>query len=296
MTEEAAGTGNTGVYKDSTSNANHGDDDVSATGQTGQINGGQEFDGTDDQVNFGSGASLNIRNAITMSAWVDMSSRPTKDDWFNLLGKESFPYHFYLYGRDTNLTTLGAYFELDTGNADLWDVTSIDIDPANGWAHVAVTLDGTDIKFYVNGALDHTENEPGIIDDSTGIDLVFTDDESLWFAGSVDEIRISDTALSADWIEAEVCTAGGVVGGTGPPEYPAVTAAVAEIAPNAVGVRQHGQCVYIRHPAHHRRQRHRPQPGGDHRPGRLRQPFCDRRIGGRIRADRRRKLPDRRGR
>ena len=96
MKEEAAGIGNTDVYKDSTANANHGDDDVSDTGQSGKIGGGQGFDGTDDQVNFGSGASLNIRNAITMSAWVKLSARPAKDDWFNLHSKGDAKYQMYL--------------------------------------------------------------------------------------------------------------------------------------------------------------------------------------------------------
>ena len=50
LKEELAGVGNVDLYKDSTANANHGDDNVSAAGQGGQIDGGQAFDGVDDLV------------------------------------------------------------------------------------------------------------------------------------------------------------------------------------------------------------------------------------------------------
>ena len=41
LDEEQVGVSNPAVYQDSTANINHGDDEVSASGQTGQVNGGQ---------------------------------------------------------------------------------------------------------------------------------------------------------------------------------------------------------------------------------------------------------------
>ena len=46
--EDQVGVGNVGVYRDSTANANDGDDEVSDTGKSGQIGQGQEFDDVDD--------------------------------------------------------------------------------------------------------------------------------------------------------------------------------------------------------------------------------------------------------
>jgi hypothetical protein len=43
LSEEVPGTGTLDLYEDSTSNANHADDGVDATGEDGQIDGGQEF-------------------------------------------------------------------------------------------------------------------------------------------------------------------------------------------------------------------------------------------------------------
>ena len=50
MDEEAASTTTADLYQDSTSNAHHADDKIDATGQTGQVNGGQQLDGADDRA------------------------------------------------------------------------------------------------------------------------------------------------------------------------------------------------------------------------------------------------------
>ena len=187
---------------DSSGNGNHGTLVNMADGDwvAGQIGNALDFDGGNDYVDCGNDDSLNITHEITMSAWINMSARPATNKWFNLHNKGDFGYAMYIQGADTALTTLGAYFDLDTGVKDLWNLTSIDIDPANGWAHVAVTFDNTDVKFYVNGVLDHTENEPGTINDNAGLDLIFVNGESEWFEGSVDDVRVYNRALS----EAEV--------------------------------------------------------------------------------------------
>ncbi len=69
LDEDQSGTGTPDVYKDSTaSDGNHGDDYVSATGQEGQINGGQEFDGSDDYVQTSS-SELKTADEFTISIW-----------------------------------------------------------------------------------------------------------------------------------------------------------------------------------------------------------------------------------
>ena len=72
-------TGGADAIKDSTSNANDGTDSGSPNlDATGQIDGADAFDGTDDYVSCGNDASLNITDTITISAWVKLSelSRP----------------------------------------------------------------------------------------------------------------------------------------------------------------------------------------------------------------------------
>jgi hypothetical protein len=201
---EAAGTGTQAVYRDSTSNANHGDDMVSATGQLGQLAGGQDFDGVDDYIDCGAGASLNIKQKLTLSAWIRTSDRPSKGSWHMVMTTAKTKYQMFVYGTSNTTTTLGGYFELDTGNVDIWNGPIIDIAPAT-WTHAAITFDGKGVRFYVNGELDHTENVNGAIKDSSleRFFLGYKDDvktKGLYWKGRMDEVRVSDTRRSDDWI------------------------------------------------------------------------------------------------
>lgn len=77
LSEEQAGTGNTGLYTDATGNANDADDQVSATGQDAVAKEGQEFDGTDDYINIPQSASLNISGDASMSGWFKLDGNFT---------------------------------------------------------------------------------------------------------------------------------------------------------------------------------------------------------------------------
>ena len=83
MSEEAGGTGTADLYQDSTSNSSHGDDNVDATGQTGQIDGGQQFDGVDDHAlvpdpaeswEFSEGGLDGGTSDFSISAWVRLDA------------------------------------------------------------------------------------------------------------------------------------------------------------------------------------------------------------------------------
>ncbi len=163
---------------------------------TGQVDGALEFDGADDNIDCGNDDSLNITDEITLSAWINMVQRPDRDNWYTITWKEN-AYSMYLYGTDSTVTTLGADFWLDTGRADIWSGPDIDI-PPNDWAHVAVTFDGTEFKFYVNGEHDYTEDEPGTIEIST-INFLFNEAGSI-FKGLMDDVRVYNYALSGEEI------------------------------------------------------------------------------------------------
>ncbi|MGA1867666.1 MAG: DUF2341 domain-containing protein [bacterium] len=210
LAEDQSGTGAGGLYQDSTSNDNDGTDDVSATGQDGQIDGGQEFDASDDGIYCGTGDSLNITQQITVSAWVNIAARPAKDKWYTFVTRNNSSariYTPYIYGLDASTTTLGSEFFIGGAKKDLWH-GAIDI-PPNEWAYVVVTFDGTYVKHYVNTVLDNdnTTNAPGTIDDSTGMDFViggkcYTESFG-WFNGFLDEIRVSSIARSVSWMATE---------------------------------------------------------------------------------------------
>jgi hypothetical protein len=109
------------------------------------------------------------------------------------------------------------------------------------WHHVAVTRSGVDYTFYIDGIERGTGTMTGSFNNNLDPVVIGDDGEpGSAIGGNLDELRLSSASRSAEWIQAEVCTAGGVVGGTGSPQYPAVTSAVAEITPNAVAASSTG--------------------------------------------------------
>ncbi|TKJ37662.1 MAG: hypothetical protein CEE38_06210 [Planctomycetes bacterium B3_Pla] len=184
------GSGNT-VY-DSGTSGNDGTFEGDPQWVAGYYGGALEFDGTDDNIDCGNDDSFNITDEITLSAWINMARRPNVDNWYTIPWKEN-AYSMYLYGADNTVTTLSADFWLDTGRADIWDGPDIDI-PPNDWTHIAVTFNGTDFEFYVNGEHDYTQNAPGTIEISA-INFLFTQAGSN-FAGLIDDVRLYNRALT----------------------------------------------------------------------------------------------------
>ena len=188
------GSGNT-VYDSSTS-GNDGTFEGDPQWVAGYYGAALAFDGTDDNIDCGNDPSLNITDEITLSAWINMAQRPAVDGWYTIQWKEG-AYSMYLYGTGNTVTTLAADFWLSTGRADIWNGPDIDI-PTNDWTHIAVTFNGTDFEFYVNGEHDHTQNQPGTIEISA-INFLFTQN-GYNFVGLIDDVRTYNRALTQDEI------------------------------------------------------------------------------------------------
>ena len=199
--EDVVDEQSTATHTESTSNPNDGTQggNVEATGQIGY---GQSFDGADDIINAGNDGSLDVSTAVTLEAWINMNDDPGKNKWYDVMGIDG-KMSLYLGGDSNNKTELNAQFFIDGTEEDQWKVGNVDIDPG-GWNHIAVTFDGIDIKGYVNGALDWTQNVPGTIDSSTNDFLIgdWKNPTNKPMDGIIDEARVSNTDRSLEWIEA----------------------------------------------------------------------------------------------
>ncbi|NIS83177.1 MAG: hypothetical protein GTO14_23915, partial [Anaerolineales bacterium] len=220
LKEEAAGTGTADLYKDSTSNANHGDDNVSATGQEGQIAGGQQFDGTVDRVlvpdpgdpwEFADGGLDAGTSDFTITAWVLLDPSPP-DDYPTIVSKGG--------GSDTNA---GYWFDYHNSTGELDNRFSngttrviFNSNPSLGlndgqWHHVAMVLNrepsGDTATFYVDGGPAGSEAINTIAGTSVSGDEDFAFGARAagtrpW-KGNLDEVRISNFVRSACWIQTE---------------------------------------------------------------------------------------------
>ena len=210
LKEDQAGIGNPNLYQDSTSNPNDGDDQISATGQGGQVSAGQEFDGTDDYVDAGTDASLDMGSGdFSLSA----SFQTTTTTGSIIAGKG---------GDSTGGIRYVLRFHADGGvsviiddNVNKGDLSSAVIGYNDGaWHHLAGVRDGTNLRLYVDGTED--TNSPldisvpaiGSLDSPRVFSIGSIIDEptviqSRFFDGLIDEVRVSNVVRPAGWIGTE---------------------------------------------------------------------------------------------
>ncbi|MFC1981115.1 DUF2341 domain-containing protein [Chloroflexota bacterium] len=193
--EEAAG--GTNAILDSTSNANHGSDNGTPTfGASGNISNAIYFDGIDDFINFGTAASLDFTDNITIEAWVSNNSVPTRNPAVSKGCYVSAADSKYILFYSSESDCLIHWIVRHDGNKK--EVTNAEVG-ANQWHHLVGVYDDGSMELFVNGSTVGTE---------TGADLQSTAAYPLlvgkwstsFFKGLIDEVRISDKARSSDFI------------------------------------------------------------------------------------------------
>jgi prepilin-type N-terminal cleavage/methylation domain-containing protein len=154
------------------------------------------FDGVNDYLDCGSGSSLNINNAITVSAWVN---RGTLTAWDAVVMKTTSGAWNDGYG----LSTFGA----SDGKAHFW-VTMYSsnyatIDWPAGWHHLAGTFNGSTVRIFLDGVEGTPDSYSGAITSSSGHLLIgaYTTGGGSYFNGLIDEVRIYSAALTASEIQ-----------------------------------------------------------------------------------------------
>ncbi len=190
--------------QDATTHEQHGTDMGGITNITGRIGGGRSFDGEDDYaiIPHEDGSSLDITgNQITLEAWV--KARVNSADSPFLVKAPSVNNERYMLGIqgqtnfiNTRVTTDTGHFRDDSGPINVED-----------WTHIVFVYDGNLAGnprklLYANGTLIDAYNASGDILSTTEplhIGKRATTDER-FFWGILDELRVSNTARSADWI------------------------------------------------------------------------------------------------
>ncbi|MEE9323512.1 MAG: LamG domain-containing protein, partial [Candidatus Aenigmarchaeota archaeon] len=191
---------------DSTSNNNDGNESGGVTyNPSGKIDGADGFDGANDYVDVGNDSSLNITDALTMEAWIKFDTVHSG----GIISKGNYntygPYGMHL----STSSTQTIQFAVGDGDAatsrNNFYSNTIDIDN-NSWHHVAVAFSDSDneAKFYIDGALDVTRSVTVSLGTNTKNVVIGatqgSSSPSNFFNGSIDEVLISNTNRSANWI------------------------------------------------------------------------------------------------
>jgi parallel beta-helix repeat protein len=191
LQEDASGTGTADLYQDSTLNARHGDDNVSATDKSGRIGAGQQFDDVDDIIN--NIPDPNVGSAITVGAWINLTNISAETDRFvTVIGSAVL--------RHDGVSSPGQLdYYVSTGGTNRHIRVNSSLS-AGAWYYVVGTWDGTTQVLYKDGAPIGSATPGGTLDADTGAHF---SSNSEVMDGSIDEVRVSSVARSADWIETE---------------------------------------------------------------------------------------------
>ena len=167
----------------------------------GRNGGGLSFDGVDDSVRINDHAELDLTLGMTLEAWV----LPTTlgNTWRTVVFKEQAAHMTYaLYastddGRPTGQAYVG-------GERDARGPSAI---ATATWTHLAATYDGAAVRLYVNGAEVRAQAAAGSMATSTGpVKLGGNAIWNEWFAGTIDDVRIYNRALTPAQIQADMGT------------------------------------------------------------------------------------------
>ena len=167
----------------------------------GRFGGALTFDGVNDWVTVPDASSLDLTNAMTVEAWV----RPTAlSNWRTVLIKEHGGESTYsLWASEGSRPEVAAFngstYAEAPGTAAL---------PLNTWSHIAGTLSGGTLRFYLNGTQVGSVPASGTMPNSSGPlriggNAIWPE----WFAGQIDEVRVYNRALSQSEIATDSTTA-----------------------------------------------------------------------------------------
>ncbi len=218
MTEATSTAGEN--YKDSTSTSNDGTGGGTGPGAgtagrnpaqaTGQIGYGQSFDGDNDAIGLQSNTLYNAKNAYTIDVWINPDDcGDTATNAATLFEKLTDISEFYICR--TNDRTLALW--INSTGSDAYSNTNVI--SFGVWQHIAIVYNGSGtVQMYVNGVavgMTAASSTEPTSDGATATAVIGQDEAagvltSYNYDGLMDDMRISDTGRSADWLEAEYLT------------------------------------------------------------------------------------------
>ncbi len=165
----------------------------------GKYGSALDFDGVNDLVSIADASDLDLTGSFTIEAWVrpDTLGRPVFGKWDNPGGLLSG------YNLSTSQTAGNPGGKVaNAGSSAVLAAAS----PLSGsaWSHLALTSDGTTLRFYVNGKLASTQTAIAAGATIANLEIGHNSNTGVYFDGQIDEARIYNAALSESQIQADL--------------------------------------------------------------------------------------------
>jgi len=198
------GSGTANEYQDSTSNNNDGRGGDGIPGMvpsfsgSGKVDGANNFDGSDDYINF---TNLNLGSSdFTVMVWEksDANSYPNVGVILsNRPNSNPVTWKGYIFSVINGAFLYTTESSQPTSLNGIVDVTD------NTWHYIAYLRSGTTLQIYVDGSLDtSTVGTVRNISNTLHSSIAFENRNDWYhFDGLLDEITVSDTARSPTWIQ-----------------------------------------------------------------------------------------------
>jgi hypothetical protein len=185
---EDAGT----VASDSSGNGNNVALINGPTWATGVNGNALQFDGTNDYAVNTSATNIPAKSPFSIVAWVNGKSF-SNPKWSDIVRKEG---SWAVQINPNNKLNLEITEIQDT-------ISDIDV-PTNVWTHIAVTLEGTTVKFYKNGVLGDTRTQTNVPNAGLNtIDIGGYTSCGTYLDGMLDDVKIYNRTLNASEINAD---------------------------------------------------------------------------------------------
>jgi hypothetical protein len=149
------------------------------------------FDGSGDYISFtGTSSKLDITGSISMAIWVKATNTSTSYQGL-FLRQTVGVYESWIH---EGKFMMG----IKTGGGAQTRYSSTSSLSNNTWYHLCWTYDGSNIRIYINGALDRTISKTGSIDVSDGtLYIGYSGYSTEYLTGYANDARLYDHALSA---------------------------------------------------------------------------------------------------
>ena len=190
------GSGST--VHDSSGNGNNGTISNATWSTAGKYGDALVFNGTNALVTIPDAASLHLTTGMTLEAWVDPST--VTSAWRDVIYKGNDDY--FLESTSTKSKYPAAGATVGTSDVATYGTTAL---TASTWTFLTETYNGSALDLYVNGTLVSSLAQTGNIATSTnplqiGGDSIY----GQYFAGTIDQVRIYNGALTAAQITSDM--------------------------------------------------------------------------------------------
>jgi hypothetical protein len=173
---------------------------TNVTYENGRFNKAAVFNGSSSYIYAASSVQQPTTN-YSVSVWAKFDSKPSGSIGLVSNAKSGVsPQVGFTIAKSSGLDTFGFWADGTSTNGNVQGTTNF---VTNKWYHVVGTYDGSNIKIYVNGQLEGTQAytaTPGTTDQPLVIGKWYGNYSGYYLDGSIDQVRIYDTALTSDQV------------------------------------------------------------------------------------------------